>query len=218
MGEILFVIDAPLEARPSKLSRDQTRRAGIGQRLHKLDQRVSLGSQPFVLKNQSCYRIDNYSLGPDLADTRLNHLNQSCHRELLSADGQFSNLYLGWKIPDRRSLQKYQLLVVLKVREVPTEIKHFLEYVLLIFVQADVDATLLVVQDPIDEILRGQYGLARPRPPAAQNCPALRQSSSEQLVQARDSGRSSRTSVRIARSVSHKSSKRVETTCKPYAF
>ncbi len=34
---------------------------------------------------------------------------------------------------------------------------------LLIFVQADVDATLLVVQDPIDEILRGQYGLARPR-------------------------------------------------------
>src|SRR6266702_2055748 len=70
-------------------------------RLHKLDQRVSLGSQPFVLKNQSCYRINNYSLGRDLAYTRFNHLNQSCHRELLSADGQFSNLYLGRKIPDR---------------------------------------------------------------------------------------------------------------------
>src|SRR5260370_21760976 len=101
MSEILVVMDDPLESGPSKLSRYQKRRAGIGQRLHKLDQRVSLGSQPFVLKNQSCYRINNYSLGRDLAYTRFNHLNQSCHGELLSADGQFSNLYLGRKIPDR---------------------------------------------------------------------------------------------------------------------
>src|SRR5207245_10797984 len=103
VSTICSVVKTPLETRPSKLSCNQTCCASVRSRLHKFDQGVSLRCHSFVLKNQGCDRVDNDSLGPNFPNTRLNHLDQCCHRELLSADSQFSHLYLGRKISDRRS-------------------------------------------------------------------------------------------------------------------
>src|SRR5207249_7407238 len=145
MGQVLFTVSVSFEARTPQLGRDEACSSSVRKCFHQLDQRVPLRDDPIILENQCGNWVHNNSLSTNFLDACLYHLYQSGHREFFPAHYEFSNLYLCRKVSYWRSLKKDQFLVTLKFLEVPAEVEHFFEHMLLVLVEADVDSWLLVV-------------------------------------------------------------------------
>jgi len=90
------------------------------------------------------------------------------------------------------------LLVTLKVREIPSEVHHFLADVLFVLIQTYIDSWFFIVQNSVNEKLRGQDCLSSSGSTGEKDYPPFGQPSGQQLIEPRNPRRNSTPKVGIA--------------------
>src|SRR5207245_11177709 len=128
------VVDVSFETGPSQLCGDNTSNASIRKLLDQFHKSIPLIYDAIVLKDQGGYRVDNDPFRIDLLNTSLYHLDESCHRELLSTYRQSTDFDFGWEIPDWAGLEINKPLLMLKIGQLKSEVYHFLEHLFLVLV------------------------------------------------------------------------------------
>src|SRR6267143_3994707 len=193
MCQVFFKLYRPLHSRSHspQLGCHKTRGTGFHECIDKIQDCGPPLRHLGILEDQRRDRINNNPLRVDQLRMSFNALDKAQDRKVLAADRSPTDLHFARHVTQWGGVDESKLLSLLKILKLPAEQVHLTIEVRLRLIQAYKRAILTVHFNPVHQELRSQDRLTSTRPADQQYDSSTRKATSQNLVKARNTGRSS---------------------------